>query len=102
MKRYTTVTQNTPRGAASLMVRTGSRTSDITELMLAYPLKDLEGIVSESVGRPEADEPPCDIIQTLNKSTWSRARPLPECVPCKVVRFFILVPNLEAFYTSKT
>jgi hypothetical protein len=70
--------------------------------MLVYPVKDLEEIVSESVGRPEADEPPCDIIQTLNKSTRSRARPFPECVPCKVVRFFILVPNLEAFYTNKT
>ena len=29
-------------GAASLMVRTGSRTSESTELMLAYPMKDLE------------------------------------------------------------
>ena len=46
MKRYTAVTQSTARGAASLTVRTGSRTSESTALTLEYPLKDLEEIVS--------------------------------------------------------
>ena len=34
-------------GAARLMVRTGSRTSESTELMVVYPLKDLEKSVSQ-------------------------------------------------------
>ena len=46
MKMYTAATENTARGAASLMVRTGSRTSESTELTLAYPMKDLEEVVS--------------------------------------------------------
>jgi hypothetical protein len=46
MKRYTAVTDIMARGAASLMVRTGSRTSESTELMLAYPMKDLEEVIS--------------------------------------------------------
>ena len=46
MNMYTAATENTARGAASLMVRIGSRTSESTELMLAYPMKDLEEVVS--------------------------------------------------------
>jgi hypothetical protein len=46
MKKYTAVTEIMAKGAASLMVRTGSRTSESTELMLAYPMKDLEDVVS--------------------------------------------------------
>ena len=46
MKRYTAVTEIMARGAASLMVRTGLRTSESTELMLAYPMKDLKEVVS--------------------------------------------------------
>ena len=44
MKKYTAATEIMARGAASLMVRTGSRTSESTELMLAYPMKDLEDV----------------------------------------------------------
>ena len=46
MKKYTAATANMARGAASLMVRTGSRTSESTELMLVYPTKDLEQVIS--------------------------------------------------------
>ena len=46
MKRYTAATEIIARGAASLIVRTGSRTSESTELILAYPMKDLEQEVS--------------------------------------------------------
>ena len=46
MKKYTIATAIMARGAANLMVRTGSRTSESTELMLVYPTKDLEEAVS--------------------------------------------------------
>ena len=46
MKKYTAATEVMARGAASLTVRTGSRTSESTVLMLAYPWKDLEKVVS--------------------------------------------------------
>ena len=44
MKKYTAATEIMARGAPSLMVRIGSRTSESTELMFAYPLKDLEEV----------------------------------------------------------
>ena len=44
MKKYTAMTEIMARGAANLTVRTGSRTSESTELMLAYPTKDLEEV----------------------------------------------------------
>ena len=47
MKRYTAATQIMARGAASLTVCTGLRTSESTELTLAYPMKDLEEVVSK-------------------------------------------------------
>ena len=47
MKKYTAATQIMARGAASLMVRTGLRTSESTELTLEYPLNDLEEVVSK-------------------------------------------------------
>jgi hypothetical protein len=40
MKKYTAVTEIMARGAASLMVRTGLRTSENTELIFAYPKND--------------------------------------------------------------
>jgi hypothetical protein len=46
MKKYTAETEIMARGAANLMVRTGSRTSESTELMVEYPMKDLEEVVS--------------------------------------------------------
>ena len=46
IKRYRVVTNVNATGAAYLMVCIGSRTSESTELILAYPLKDLEGLVS--------------------------------------------------------
>jgi hypothetical protein len=46
MKKYTAATEIMARGAASLIVRTGSRTSESTELMLVYPMKDLEEVVN--------------------------------------------------------
>ena len=44
IKKYSAVAEIKARGAARLMVRTGSRTSESTELMLAYPMKDLEKV----------------------------------------------------------
>ena len=60
MKRYTAVTEIMARGAASLMVRTGSRTSESTELILAYPMKDLE-----VVSRKYKQKVPKQMIHTI-------------------------------------
>ena len=61
MKKYTIATEITARGAASLMVRTGSRTSESTELMIEYPLKDLE----DAVSRKYIQKIPKQMIHTI-------------------------------------
>ena len=73
VKRYTAVTEITARGAASLMVRTGSRTSESTELMLAYPWKDLE-VVSKYM-QCEADN---SHHMTLYKPLTKAVGPVPD------------------------
>ena len=47
MQRYTAMTEAMARGAARLIVRKGSRTSESTLLTLAYPMKDLDEVVSK-------------------------------------------------------
>lgn len=47
MKKYTAAAEIMARGAASLMVRTGSQTSKSTKLMLVYPMKDLQEVVNQ-------------------------------------------------------
>ena len=75
MKKYTVATQITARGAASLMVRTGSRTSESTELTLEYPMNDLEEVVSEYTQKALKQ---MTHNMTLNKPLTKALGPVPD------------------------
>jgi hypothetical protein len=77
MKRYTAVTDNMARGAASFKVRTGLWTSESTELIVEYPLKDLEDVVRKRQRHvtPEADD---SYHMTLYKPLIKAFDPVPD------------------------